>query len=80
MFDWVLGMLLRCLKESFSPYTNINMCKEVFSCMPKLIVICKVAALRGVFEESCFGNLIYILKFVVELSCRNKDKITVKYL
>ena len=80
MFDWVLGTPLRCFKKSFTPYTNIAMCKEVFSYMPNLIVIYIVTALRGVFEESCSGNLIYILKCVIELSYRNKDKMTVKYL
>ena len=34
---------------------------------------------RGVLKESCFENLIYFLKYVLELSCRNEDKIPAKY-
>ena len=36
--------------------------------------------LRGVLEERYFGNLRYFVKYVLELSYRNKDKITAKYL
>ena len=35
---------------------------------------------RGVLEESCLGNLIHFLKYMLELSYRNKNKITAKYL
>ena len=31
---------------------------------------------RGVFEESCSGNPLYVLKYVAELSDHNKDKVT----
>ena len=34
----------------------------------------------GVLEESCLGNLVYFLKYMLELSFCNKDKITSKYL
>ena len=35
---------------------------------------------RGVLEENYTGNLIYLLKYMIELSYHSEDEVTAKYL
>ena len=46
--------------------------------MVKLWIKLQSDGCREVFQESCFGNLIYFLKYMLELSYRNKYKVTTK--
>ena len=74
-------MLLIYLKKTLTPCTNKNKYREssIFVWAKLSIRYIGWQPTSGVLEESYSGNLMYLLKYIVEWFYGNKDKISVKY-